>query len=150
MLAGAPSAWLPLEQLMVEKSNRVWPEMRLWVCICPTGQLGADGFPSGSSLPTCMIGRLDHMSAAVSTSPLATCFGCFAGPLFFSLASLLLLLSLSSPSPYHSRDLQKPELVSSAYAFKASLSSETLFWPLRLSMTWPTHLHLLSLPALPT
>lgn len=95
---------------MVGKSNRVWPEIgALGLHIWLTGHLGADGFPSESSLPTCMIGRLDHVSAAVSPSPLATCFGCFAGQLFplwpFCFFSPL---PCPLPSPYHShRDLPK-------------------------------------------
>lgn len=128
---------------MVEKSNRVWPEIgALERDICPTGySWGQMASLLESSLPTCMIGRLDHMSAAVSTSPLATCFGCFAGPLFplsgLSASSPLPcpLLSISQPQ----RSSQKPELVFCLQPSKASLF-RNLILALRLSMTWPTHL----------
>lgn len=60
------------------------------------------------------------------------------------LASLLLLPSPLS-SPFSISQPQRPSKNLNQFllltAFKSlPLSSETLFWPLRLSMTWPTHL----------
>lgn len=139
---------------MVGKSNRVWPEIgALGLHICLTGQLGADGFPSESSLPTCMIGRLDHMSAAVSPSPLATCFGslldnCFLSGLSASspLSPVLSLLHITATEIF-----QKPELVSSAYSLqKLPLIFGNLILAFEAVHDLANSSHLLSLPALPT
>lgn len=148
---------------MVEKSNRMGLRIGVTRVHLPDWAAGADGFPSESSLPTWMIGRLDHMSAAVSTSPLATCQAASLDHCFLSGLSALLpsppvlsLLHITATEIF-----QKPELVSSAYSLqKLPLSSETLFglwgfpWPgqlisppltpclAHLTPTTPTHFYL--------